>query len=61
MIRREATEDWNDKKVRLKLKFGNLADSDSKFKKNKDDKLLLRLQLKLAITRDELLNIIASL
>ncbi len=52
---------WNDRKERLRKKFGLLTDSDLKFEEGKKEEMLARLQIKLGKTKEELLKIITAL
>lgn len=45
---------WNEKKARLKTKFGLLVDSDLNFSEENKDKMFSRLNEKLGHTRSEL-------
>lgn len=54
-------ETWNDKKIRLKLKFTSLSDSDLLFDIGKKDEMIVKLQNKLGKTKEELMIIINGL
>ncbi|NTW24902.1 MAG: general stress protein CsbD [Lentimicrobium sp.] len=55
------TGNWNEKKNKLKEKFGYLFDNDLLFDEGKKEEMLLKLQLKLGKTREELIRIIETL
>lgn len=50
--------DWNEKKGKLKQKYGMLTDDDLAFAEGKEDELLGRLQKKLGKTKDEVREMI---
>jgi len=52
---------WNERKSKLRKKFGFLTDNDLLFEEGKKEEMLLRLQKKLGKTKEELLKIIATL
>ena len=52
---------WNERKRKLKLKFGYLTDTDLVWLVGRKEEMLGKLQLKLGKTREELLGIIAKL
>jgi uncharacterized protein YjbJ (UPF0337 family) len=54
-------EDWKNKKVKLKHKFTTLMDSDMNLIEGHKEEMLVKIQEKLCITRDELLKILAGL
>lgn len=57
----EIKGNWKDIKVKLKLKFGMLTDSDLLFAAGKQDEMLARLQTKLGRTKAEVHKIILEL
>jgi uncharacterized protein YjbJ (UPF0337 family) len=57
----ELKSSWNETKEKLKHKFAILIDSDMLFVEGKKDEMLLRLQIKLGKTKEELQKIIAGL
>ena len=54
-------EHWIDKKVKLKQKFGILLDKDLNLIEGHKEDMLAKIQMKLGISREELLKIIAGL
>jgi uncharacterized protein YjbJ (UPF0337 family) len=52
---------WNEKKGKLKKKFGYLADSNLMFDEVKREEMLGKLQIRLGKSKDVLLKIIAEL
>jgi hypothetical protein len=52
---------WDDKKDKLKMKFGNLTDKDLNFNLGKETEMIDLLGKKLGVTKQELLNIIITL
>ncbi|MEI8046749.1 MAG: CsbD family protein [Bacteroidota bacterium] len=52
---------WNERKGRLKQKFGFLTDNDLMFEEGKKEEMLGKLQIKLGKTKEELLKIIGTL
>jgi len=52
---------WNERKGKLRLKFGFLSDNDLMFEEGKKEEMLVNLQKKLGKTKEELLKIIATL
>ena len=54
-------EDWKDKKIKLKHKFTTLMDSDINLIEGHKEEMLVKIQMKLGKTREELLKIIAGL
>ena len=52
---------WNERKGKLKLKFGFLTDNNLLYEEGKKEEMLGRLQIKLGKTKAELSTIIASL
>lgn len=54
------SENWEEQKGKLKQKFAALTDNDLLFSKGMKDKMLEKLQLKLGITKEELLKIIQT-
>lgn len=57
----EAKGKWNEKKGKLKQKFGALTDNDLMFADGKEEEMLGRLQIKLGKSKEELHKIIAEL
>ncbi len=54
-------EHWNETKGKLKQKFARLTESDVLLAEGKQEEMLLRLQLKLGKTKEEVLKIIAEI
>ena len=54
-------ENWVEKKVKLKQKFAMLRDNDLNLIEGHKEEMLVKLQIKLGISRAELLRIIAGL
>jgi uncharacterized protein YjbJ (UPF0337 family) len=52
---------WNERKDILKQKFGSLTDTDLMYAEGKKEIMLVKLQIKLGKSKDELIRIIASL
>jgi uncharacterized protein YjbJ (UPF0337 family) len=52
---------WNERKDKLKKKFGLLTDNDLIFEDGRKVEMLEKLQIKLGITKDELREILATL
>jgi uncharacterized protein YjbJ (UPF0337 family) len=57
----EETGSWNERKIKLKQKFGLLTDNDLLYEDGKKDEMLGKLQLKLGKTKEELMKIITTL
>ena len=57
----EITGNWNTTKGKLKNKFAALTENDFLFAEGKKDEMIGRLQIKLGKTKEELLEIIASI
>ncbi len=57
----EIAGSWNERKGKLKMKFGFLTDNDLMFEDGRKDEMLGKLQAKLGKTKEELRSIIASL
>lgn len=57
----EVLESWNERKGKLKQKFGFLTENDLVFEEGKKEEMLTKLQIKLGKTKDELRKIVASL
>lgn len=57
----KATGYWNNKKEKLKKKFGNLSDKDFTYPEGKEKEMLEILGKKLGKTKQELLSIIVAL
>ena len=54
-------ENWVEKKVRLKQKFAVLTNNDLNLVEGHKEELLVKLQIRLVLTREELLKLIAGL
>jgi len=52
---------WNEQKVKLKLQFPVLTDSDLLFKEGKKEEMFGKIQSKLGKTREEFRAILAAL
>lgn len=52
---------WNERKEKLKKKFGFLTDNHLIFEETPTEEMLAILQRKLGITKDELLKIISMM
>jgi uncharacterized protein YjbJ (UPF0337 family) len=52
---------WNEQKGKLKSKFPVLADTDLLYEQGKKDEMIIRIQMKLGKTKEELIQIIESL
>ena len=52
---------WNERKGKLKQKFGFLTDNDLMFEEGKKEEMIGKLQIKLGKTKEELLKIIGTL
>ena len=52
---------WNEKKSKLKRKFGYLTENYLMFEESRKEEILVKLQIKLGKTKAELLKIIAEL
>lgn len=57
----EFPANWSEQKAKLKLKFAALTDSDLFFQENKKEEMLLKIQLKLNISREQLSAIISTI
>jgi uncharacterized protein YjbJ (UPF0337 family) len=57
----EIIGNWNDRKGKLKQKFIFLTDNDLMLEEDNKGEMLGKLQLRLGLSKDELLKIIASL
>lgn len=57
----EVIVNWNERKGKLKQKFGFLTDNDLLFEDGKKEEMLVKLQLKLGKTKEELIRIIGTL
>jgi len=57
----ETLENWNERKVKLKHKFKYLTDNDLVLNDGKMEEMILKLQTKLGITKDELQGIFKTL
>jgi uncharacterized protein YjbJ (UPF0337 family) len=60
-MRTAAFEYWNNKKEKLKQKFGNLTDKDLSFNEGHEKEMIEKLESKLGKTKQELLRIIVML
>jgi len=54
-------ENWNERKGKLKKKFGFLTENDLMFEEGRKEEMLRKLQIKLGMTREELVHIIGLL
>ena len=52
---------WNEKKGKLKQKYGSLTDDDLAYRDGKEDELLGKIQKKLGKTKDEVQKIISDI
>jgi uncharacterized protein YjbJ (UPF0337 family) len=52
---------WNERKGKLKQKFGFLTENDLMFEEGKKEEMIGKLQVKLGKTKEELLKIIGTL
>jgi len=52
---------WKERKGKLRQKFGFLSETDLKFEEDKKEEMLVKLQIKLGKTKEELIKIIAAL
>ena len=52
---------WSEIKAKLKQLFADLTETDLAYEQGKDDRLIRQIQIKLGITRDEVISIIRSL
>lgn len=52
---------WSERKDKLKKKFGFLTENDLMFEEGRKEEMLRKLQIKLGITKEELLQIIGTL
>ncbi|MFZ4549859.1 MAG: CsbD family protein [Bacteroidales bacterium] len=57
----ELIGNWNERKEKLKQKFGFLTENDFMFEEGKKEEMLGKLQIKLGKTKEELLKIIGTL
>ena len=57
----EIKENWEEQKRKLKQKFAALMDSDLLFLEGKKDEMIVRLQVKLGKTEEEVYRIIQAL
>ncbi len=55
------TGNWNERKAKLKKKFGYLTDNDLMFEETNKEEMIAKLQVKLGKTKEELLRIIGVL
>ncbi|MEZ7498571.1 hypothetical protein QO200_07440 [Flavobacterium sp. Arc3] len=61
MQKKDLKETWEKQKERLKQKFAALTDTDVLFLEGKKEEMMVKLQLKLGKTRQELNQIINGL
>lgn len=52
---------WSEIKSKLKQLFADLTETDLSYEQGKDDRLIRQIQIKLGITRDEVISLIHSL
>ncbi len=52
---------WNEKKGKLKQKYGSLTDDDLAYQEGKEDEFFGRLQKKLGKTKDEIRKLISEI
>ncbi|MBK9248297.1 MAG: general stress protein CsbD [Ignavibacteria bacterium] len=52
---------WSEQKMKLKTKFASLTDSDLMYLEGKKVEMMMKLQLKLGKTHEELQEILAGL
>lgn len=52
---------WKERKGKLRQKFGFLSETDLMFEEGKKEEMLVKLQIKLGKTKEELIRIIATL
>lgn len=57
----EVLLNWNERKDKLKQKFGFLTDNDLMFEEGKKEVMLAKLQIKLGKTKEELIRIIGTI
>ena len=57
----EVLLNWNERKNKLKQKFGFLTDNDLMFEEGKKEVMLEKLQIKLGKTKEELIRIIGTI
>ncbi len=57
----EMTEDWNEQKGKLKQQFALLTDNDLLFEAGKKDEMLIKLQIRLGKTKEQLRLLMESL
>ena len=56
-----AAKDWNDQKAKLKQKFAILTGNDLIFEEGKQEQMMIRLQLILGKSKEELVYLISNL
>jgi len=61
MNRSTLVGNWKDRKSKLRQKFGFLSETDLMFEEGKKEEMLVKLQIKLGKTKEELIRIIAAL
>ncbi len=52
---------WSEQKMKLKTKFASLTDNDLMYSDGKKVEMMMKLQMKLGKTREELQDILAGL
>ncbi len=52
---------WKERKGKLRQKFGFLSEKDLMFEEGKKEEMLVKLQIRLGKTKEELIRIIAAL
>ena len=57
----EGRKTWNEQKIKLKLRYTWLKDSDLEFEDGKKEEMLGHLQIKLGKTKEQLQSIIDTL
>lgn len=57
----EMNANWIEQKLKLKERFAKLTDTDLLFDKGRKEEMLLKLQYKLGMTKEELSAIITAL
>ncbi|MFV8345791.1 CsbD family protein [Flavobacterium sp. ZB4P13] len=57
----ELKGNWEEQKGKLKQKFAALTENDLLFTEGKKEEMIAKLQIKLGITKEELLKIIESI
>lgn len=57
----ELRKNWNVTKAKLKIKFGKLTDNDLLFAAGGQTELIIRIQKKLGLTKEEIQKIISEI